>query len=157
MNTNLAGASVWERDLYDHLIGHVDAESAVIARYEDAATRTSSDAFRYIARLIVEDERRHHRLIEDLAESLEHFVGLTDDPGPVPRLDPPEHRDDLVRLTEELLAIEQADRRDLQKLRKKLEVVGTTTLWQLVVDMMQRDTDKHIAILKFTRTWLRSA
>ena len=30
-----------------------------------------------------------------------------------------------------------------------------TTLWGLLVDIMRRDTDKHIAILKFARKHIK--
>ena len=44
------------------------------------------------------------------------------------------------------------DPRELKKLQKELRDVKDTTLWSLLVDLMQRDTEKHIAILDFAQT-----
>ena len=62
MSTRLIGASVWEQDVFDHISGHVATEGAILDEYQRLAEdEASSPAFRYLARLILEDERRHHR------------------------------------------------------------------------------------------------
>ena len=46
---------------------------------------------------------------------------------------------------------EARDARELKRLQRELRDVKDTTLWSLLVDLMQRDTQKHIAILRFVR------
>jgi hypothetical protein len=46
---------------------------------------------------------------------------------------------------------EQADREELRRLRRELRKFEDRTLWGLLVELMQRDTDKHIAIVDFAQ------
>ena len=61
----------------------------------------------------------------------------------------PINNGDTVRQNEQLVAREKADLRELKKLKKDLRDFKDTTLWSLLVDLMQRDTEKHIALLGF--------
>ncbi|MHB1787752.1 MAG: hypothetical protein ACYCS7_16775, partial [Acidimicrobiales bacterium] len=54
----LAGASVWQQELFDTLLAHERDEEEVIAAYEAVAQETSSNAVRYLVHLIVDDEKR---------------------------------------------------------------------------------------------------
>ena len=49
----------------------------------------------------------------------------------------------------EFLEVERADERDLHRLQKSLKTVKDTTIWSLLVDMMELDTKKHQLILEF--------
>jgi bacterioferritin (cytochrome b1) len=70
----------------------------------------------------------------------------------VPRLDLDRvERAELRETTDRLLEHEKADAKELDRLRKELRDVKDTTLWGLLVDIMQRDTEKHIAILRFVQ------
>ena len=70
MDDSVAGLSVWERDLFAHLTTHIDTERSILERYSAAADGTDSKAFRYLVKLLIEDEIRHHRLFRELASSL---------------------------------------------------------------------------------------
>ena len=72
MATSLTGASVWEEELYQHLVSHEDNEANLLAEYQDAARTSQSPAFEYLASLVAEDEVRHHRLFGDLASALKY-------------------------------------------------------------------------------------
>lgn len=149
--TDLMGASVWEQEIYDYLCRHVDKEQEVLDEYAREAEQSGSKAFRYLVGLIMEEERRHHERFLDLANSLRASVTWESDPivprieqwGPLP--------DRVVDATERLIAEERADAKELHALEQKLKVVKDTTLWQLLVRLMEYDTDKHIAILQFVR------
>ena len=155
MSTSIAGASVWEQDLYGHLVDHVDSEQAVIHQYRDAAQKSPSRAFAYLARLILEDEQRHHRMMQDLAESLRQYAESLGKEETIPLLDRPSDRDELIALTDELLAVEKTDQRELAQLRKDIDAAGVRTLWPLIIRLIEHDTSKHIEILTFARRWLR--
>lgn len=144
------GASVWEHELFDYLVDHIRREGAMLQEYVDAAESTDSKALQYVVGLLVQDERRHHKLFEDLASSLKAESELAGEEPVIPRLDLHRvERDDLRDLTQRLLEHEREDAKELKRLRKALRDVADTTLWGLVVDTMMRDTDKHIAILRF--------
>ncbi len=138
------GLSVWERRVFDHLVEHVDREKDALDGYGALATSTTSEATRYLARLILDEEARHHQMLLGLARTIAAFPR----PGPVPVLD---HSRDaaLAEAAHKLLAFEREDRAELSKLAKELKPVAGTSLWGLLVDMLIQDTDKHIHILRF--------
>jgi hypothetical protein len=144
------GASVWERDLYNHLATHIENERAVLQEYATAAEATDSKAFAYLVNLLIDDERRHHETFEALAESLKTEAELGGEQPEIPYLDLDRADRGFVReLSERLLEREKQDAEELKRLHKDLRDVKDTTLWDLLVSNMRRDTDKHIEILDF--------
>ena len=150
MTTTLVGASVWENELYGHLTSHERTERVLLGEYRTAADASQSPAFQYLVALIIEDEIRHHRVFQDLASALKTEAEVRPEQPPVPRLDQlspgGQH---LIDLTEQLLERERADSRELRRLAKDLRDVKDTTLWALLVKLMEMDTAKHIEILEF--------
>jgi len=153
MSTQMVGASVWDQDIYDFVVGHVVAEGAILDEYQRLAEDPSgSSAFRYLADLILADERRHHQLFNELAESIRHGAEMSLGDAPIPSLvGLRTDRDRIMATTAQLLDAERADARELKQLAKKLKQVRETTLWGLLVELMQDDTAKHIKILQFIR------
>ena len=151
-NESSAGPSVWERDLYAHLTSHVQTERGLLEGYRAAAVETPSKALRYLVNLLIEDEIRHHRIFMELAESLKAGALSTGEDPIVPDVDfGRENQDAVFDLTEQLLEKEREDARELKRLHHDLRDVKDTTLWDLLVDLMERDTQKHIAILHFVQ------
>ncbi len=153
MSTRIAGASVWEQEIYDYVTSHVSQEGAILQEYEELAKDPSgSPAFRYVAGLILADERRHHQLFNDLAESIRQMAELRAEDEPIPSLRGLRADRDRIRaVTERLLQSERDDAKMLKELAKKMTDLRETTLWGLLIELMQDDTDKHIKILKFIR------
>jgi len=144
------GPSAWDRQLYQHLTSHIKIEREMLEEYKEIADKTNSRAFAYLVNLLIEDETRHHRIFAAIASSLEALAlqGVAD--PIIPNLD--FHRADLPSLrsgTKKLLDREEEDVVELKHLQRQLHDVKDTTLWGLLVDLMQRDTAKHIAILRF--------
>jgi rubrerythrin len=142
-------ASAWERDLYKHLTNHTRNEGKLLAEYVDVAQGTESKALSYLLDLLVQDEHRHHGLFDALAHSLKSQTELDPDPE-VPLLD--FHKvetTELLAQTRTLLAHEREDQKELKRLRKELRDFEDTSLWGLLVELMERDTEKHIAMLEF--------
>ena len=151
--SRIIGASVWEQDLFDYVSDHVETEGAILGEYQRLADDPSaSPAFRYLANLILDDERRHHRIFEDLAESIRQMAEMRYEDDPIPTLHGlrPD-RERIKAVTERLLAVERADAKELKQFEKRLHEVKDTTLWALLVELMQADTAKHIRILSFIR------
>jgi hypothetical protein len=153
MSTHITGASVWEQEIYDYVSGHVVTEGAILDEYQRLAEDPSgSPAFRYLAGLILADERRHHQLFNDLAESIRQMAELHLEDEPIPSLRGLKaDRERIMAITEQLLEAERADAAVLKQLAKKLKDVRKTTLWGLLLELMQDDTAKHIKILQFIR------
>lgn len=142
------GASVEIRDLVDLLSRHGAEEGRVLAEYERLAEEAEDRAVRYLVRLILDDERRHHALLAEMATGMAWETAEV--PG-VPSTPPlPLHLDEeLLDVSRRLLRIEEADRHELRALRKRLRTYADTTLWGLLVDLMLLDTEKHATVLRF--------
>lgn len=152
MRTDLPGASPWEQRLYDKAVRHVEDEREILDGYEALVEETDSPAFAFLARVILDDERRHHRLLQDLAETIRISVEMGDQPTPIPDLALfKADRDRILVETERFLAIERRDNRELDALAADLRHVRKHTLWQLILRLIQRDNEKHREILQFIR------
>ena len=150
----LVGASRWEQDLFLHLTEHVREERAVLEAYVAAAEATDSNALAYVVKILIEDERRHHMLFQGMAESLKHDSEFRRGDPAIPRLDfDRANRSPVRELTDRLIDRERADLRELKKLKKSVHANKERTLWPLLIDLMQRDTKKHVAMLRFVRKY----
>jgi hypothetical protein len=156
--TKLVGASVWEEELYEHLTSHESNEREILEEYQQAAATSGSAAFQYLASLIVEDEIRHHRIFEQLASALRTDAELSSEQPAIPRLDhwgpDPAH---VVELSERLIERERTDAKSLHRLGREMKDVRDTTMWGLLIKLMEMDTEKHVEILEFVRKHARKA
>jgi rubrerythrin len=150
------GLSTWERGIYEHLVQHLQDEAPLIAAYTRLAEESDSDYVRYIVAMILEDETRHHRMLQELLRSVTLMVAPREPGERVPFVGRVERPEELTALTDRLIEFERDDKRSLRHLRRELHDVRDTSLWDLVVDAMQRDTEKHLAILGFLRDRLRA-
>jgi hypothetical protein len=142
----------WEQALHSHLISHVEDEGELLDAYQRAADESHSAAFSYLVTLIISEERRHHAIFRDLATTLQTEVDRRPEAFAVPRLG---HwgfdRERILELTEGFLAQENKDAAQLRELEAELGPVKETTMWPLLIRLMQADTKKHLDILHFIR------
>jgi len=151
-NESSAGPSATDRALYAHLTNHIATERGLLEEYSDIADRTESRAFRYLVNLLIEDEIRHHRIFSELAESVEAIALMKTKEPVVPFVDfARADRDAVLEATARLLEHESEDARELKRLQRELRDTKDDSLTVLLVELMQRDTQKHIAILRFVR------
>jgi rubrerythrin len=150
MTEKLAGATVWEQELYDHLASHVEQERGLLWSYQAAAEVSESPTFRYLASMIEEDEKRHDQLFRELCEALKIDAELRPEEPEIPRLDHwGPHPEQIVEITEQLLHREREDAKEMRRLARELDSYKETTLWHLLVRLVEADTAKHIEILEF--------
>jgi hypothetical protein len=142
------GLSVWEQEIFDHLVGHMKEEGQLLERYEKLATDAGGHVA-YLLRLIMEDERRHHRLFEEWCNELRGIAQFQPVDPQVPEIARTEHPEEVAATVRTFLAAERADRKDLERLRKLVKDVRSDTLWDVLLDVMELDTRKHIALLRF--------
>lgn len=143
------GASRTDAELVELLARHGRDEGVMLAGYERYREEAPGAAIRYLVSMIMDDERRHHTVIEEIANSIAWgWEGASPEPG-VPSLGR-RHRDPaFLEATRELLNAEKADKRELKRLRRHLADYEDSTLWALLVDLMTLDTEKHATILQF--------
>lgn len=134
---------------------HGAKEGELLEAYRRVAERAEhGSAIRFLVRLILEDEERHHQVFAEMANAIRSFVWEVPVEPSLPamtaRRDP-----DLLAETKRLLAQEKQDARDLRRLRRTLKRSPSTSLDPLMVELMLHDTAKHIAILEFIQARLR--
>jgi rubrerythrin len=144
----MTGASVDTRDLVELIVRHGKEEGELLATYEQLADTSDNEMAAYVIGLILEDERRHHRLLAEVANAAAWDRSSSTPDASTPPLSPGIDGE-LLAQTRKLLAAEQADYRELRRIRRKLHPFADTTLWRLVIDMMLLDTKKHATMLAF--------
>ncbi len=147
------GLSVWEADLMRHLTTHMEHEGALLSAYQKVTQEADAEYVTYLVTMILEDEIRHHRLFSDLVNALRSSVERTEGTS-VPLVRNVANPDELLAATERLLDRERVDERELKRLGKELRDLRGTSVWPVLVDMMERDTEKHQGILRFLKQQL---
>jgi rubrerythrin len=142
------GLSVWEQEIYQHLVDHMMAEHRLIDDYERLA-KTAGGHVSYLLKMIIDDEIRHHRLFGEWCNALRGDAEFRLVEPSVPDLEATTDEDEVLTCVKRFLAIEEADTKDLARLKKQLRDVKDTTLWNLLVEVMELDTQKHRKILEF--------
>jgi hypothetical protein len=130
---------------------HGEREGAALASYQRLAEESDDEGLRYLVRLIMEDEIRHHQQISEIVNELDSFVSDLDIQPRPPHLGRGLGTS-LRKETDRLLAIEKEDAKELRRFRKELRGYTGYALLPLLVTLMLHDTAKHIAILKVVRS-----
>ena len=139
----------WDEDVLRRISAHVEAERDVLAEYARAIESIDAPDIRYLIQLILDDERRHHRIFQEIARAAQAAREWRNLEPKVPALTHRRLPEAVRALTSRLLTIERDDERELKALRRTLKPVADTTLWALLVDVMALDTKKHERILEF--------
>jgi hypothetical protein len=130
---------------------HDARENTVLAEYRRLIDESADEGIRYLGRMILDDEERHHQLLWEMFERVDTWMRSTGDAGTpslAPKVDP-----GLLDETRRLIALERADAKELRRLQKELRSVPATSLLPLLVKLMLHDNAKHIEILRFIRTY----
>ena len=146
----------FELRLIAMLRGHDGREDAAIQSYRKLAESSPEPGVRYLARLIVEDEERHHRVIGEMLNQVEAILAEAPVEPSVPYLTKTTDKA-LAAETRKLLAFEKADSAELRRLQKELRHMSDSSLLPLLVRMLQLDTAKHIEILKYVKARVKAS
>jgi hypothetical protein len=130
---------------------HDARESAVLAAYQRLVDESTDEGIRYLGQLILDDEARHHQILEQMAARVDTWRKSGGDAG-TPSLTPRVDRA-LLDETRSLVALERADAKELRQLQKELRYAPATSLLPLLVKLMLHDNAKHIEILQFIRAY----
>lgn len=140
--------------LFAQLEAHERDEAEVLKDYEAAAKGAPDAGFRYLMGLVLEDEERHHRLSQAMADEVGNSLIWLHNEQPLPDVKPtPEARQSLLAQTEQFLRIERQGEQQLAELHHQVKDLHAGLL-ELIVDMMRADTHKHIRILEYIKKHL---
>jgi rubrerythrin len=143
----------WWARVTHQFSSHVREELAFLQQYEDLAGHVGDVGIEFLLRLILEDEHRHHTLFEEMTEA----ATQGGDTIPAPPTPAAATARALLEPTERFLEAERDDQAQLRRLRKELKPARDDTLWPLLVELMEIDTEKHIKILEYLRRRLERA
>jgi len=129
----------------------VTSEAGLLDEYTALAERSSGHV-RFLLEIIGEDEARHHHLYEQWAASIRAASVLAESSDGIPSVHAEDDPAAVVASAERLIALEEQDAKELRGLRKEIKDYEGTTLWPLLVELMEHDTQKHLAILRFLRS-----
>ena len=136
-----------DRELLALLGGHVEREGSALDSYAALIEQVDDEGIRYLGRLILEDEERHHRIVQEMLNSVRSSVEELDIQPSAPEI-ADKASDELVVATEQLLDLENDDLAELRRLEKTLKRNTSYPTMALLAKMMIHDTRKHIDILK---------
>ena len=139
--------------LLETLRAHGECEAAVLESYQRLVDESPDEGVRYLGRLILEDEERHHNLIAEMCNRIDSWIirGISIEPS-TPPVSPRVDRV-LLQETRRLIALERQDARELRQLKKELRNTSPTSLLPLLVKIMLHDTATHIEILQFIHAY----
>lgn len=154
--TSMVGAADWDRRIAVLLARHAMDEEHVLDSYRWLLEQPLSPAVRYLVRLIVEDEERHHRLLQEMARSVAWGPVSDLRSDTIPALTPPADADQLTDLTDSYLSVERNDLAELKHIAREFRSLADSSPLRLLVDLMMLDTEKHIRILQFIKRTSRA-
>jgi rubrerythrin len=149
MSSTPQGASTWETEIWAQLSGHIESERDIMSGYAELAEQAEEPEVRYLIRLILDDEARHHRIFLELANALRGHIEWREIDPSVPDRSFRALPKEVIEKTKRFIAAEKTDASQLEKLHRNLRSVADTTLWSLLVELMELDTKKHLRILEY--------
>jgi hypothetical protein len=148
--TELSG-SPWDEQLLAHFTEHENGELDLLRAHLEFRD-SGPEHVRYLVDMILQDEAHHHETFRELVNRVRSDIDFRDYEPKVPYLTRDRKKcRALIAATDRLLAFEREDMSSLRHLQKELRPVRDTTLFSLLVELMELDTKKHIAILEFIR------
>jgi hypothetical protein len=139
--------------LLETLRTHAECEAEVLESYRRLVDDCPDEGVKYLGRLIIEDEERHHHVLNEMCNRIDSWIiqGISIDPS-TPDLSPRVDRV-LLEETRRLIALERRDARELRALKRQLRNTPETSLLPLLVKLMLHDTATHIEILQFIHAY----
>jgi rubrerythrin len=148
--------SVSEGELLELLESHADHETEALHAYEELAGRSPDEHVRYVAGLLLEDERRHHQLLAEMVNRVRGDAEWRPVEPSVPYLGVSHDRAGLLDITAQLMDTERDDLRRVRILKRRLRRQRYHSLLSLGADILEFDTRKHLHILAFLRAAARA-
>ncbi len=135
---------------------HMEGEAQLLAEYAAVSGEYPNEFIRYIASMILDDERRHHKIIQGMINHLESGVDVDDGQHRIPFVTKVHDQRELKDRVRTLQRFERRDAFALWRLRRKLGKLGDSTLLGPLVDSLSQDTRKHRRLLRSIRKLAKS-
>ena len=143
------GTSVGEFDaaLMQLLEQHLADEGVILEQYQELAD-SSDAAVRYIAELIIDDERRHHIVLTEMLNRIRTSAWFVDQEPRIPWFTRSADPQGLKKNVRRLRSFERHDLRELRKLERRLGFLRRDSINGVLVRALIMDTRKHLRYLR---------
>jgi rubrerythrin len=150
------GLSAVEKLLND-FEAHEAAEEKTIEEYRGALKDVRDPATRFVMQLIISDEEKHRAVTHSLAATLKGSLNWTKPAGSLEgATDQPELNQKLAAITQDFIELEKAGIKEYKQLLK--DSAGYFHgLFNVLVEAMIRDSEKHIQLLEYLSKRLKAA
>jgi hypothetical protein len=131
------------------LEAHVAAEAQDVSDCERVADSTNDPVVKLLLGMIVDDEKRHHSLLQMMINRLHEEVEFVASPSPLPT--PGETTDfdpTMVAAVRSLIRDEHEGARHLRHLARQ-DAGLYAGLYALLLESVARDSEKHATILRY--------
>jgi hypothetical protein len=132
------------------LEAHASSEAHDLAVCQELAERSHDPVVRLLVGLVVEDEQRHHSLLQSMVRRLQEEVEFVDEPGALPVSTGVTSAADgeMAATLRGLIRDEHEGARHLRHLARQ-EPQLYDGLYPLLLEAIARDSEKHATILRF--------
>ena len=134
-------------EMIGHLQHHIDDEEDMLVAYGTLLRQSENPSVCYLLDLLLEDERRHHRILTEMINQFRSSEDAVDQQPHVPWMTP-KPDPEVKAATRRLRRSEQGDLRHLRSLRRRLKFLRRNSLNGVLVDSLILDTRKHIGYLR---------
>ncbi|HWP58601.1 MAG TPA: ferritin-like domain-containing protein [Candidatus Acidoferrales bacterium] len=140
--------------LMNRFQAHEHEEEKIIQRYREIAKTSPNALIKFLLRMIIADEERHHSVTNLIIETLKGDLTWTKREPTVEALyELPEDRE-LLKITEDFIRLERDGIREYQSLMKASKGYYRG-LFALLCKGIVRDSEKHVEMLEFLRDQLK--
>jgi bacterioferritin (cytochrome b1) len=150
------GISAVEK-LLNEFEAHEANEEKSVEEYRKALDGMRDPASRFVMQMIISDEEKHRAVMHAMASTLRGSLNWT---RPAASLEGPTDEAEIKRklgaVTEEFINVEKAGIKEYKKLRKESSEYYHG-LFEVLFDVMIRDSEKHVEMLEFLSRRLKSA
>jgi rubrerythrin len=138
--------------LLDAVQRHANAEQDALVEYEHIASTSGDPVISLVMRLILDDEERHHGLLQRMQATLGDALNWTHSGNALPNTGTPQApiAAELSTSTRALIEEEHAGARYLRKLAHEQRSIDDG-LHSLLLEMMAMDSEKHARLLEFVQ------
>lgn len=142
--------------LMNEFAAHEEGENVFLQRYKEIAAKTESPVVKFLLRMIISDEEKHHAATQSIVTTLKGDLTWTQPKGALHEVAVPEkEKAEILKLTDEFIRLERQGIKDYKQLMKASEGYYHG-LFVLLLQSMVRDSEKHVEILEFLKNRLKS-
>lgn len=136
---------------------HVRAESDALGQYEQLAEDSADPVVALVMRLVLQDEERHHGLLQRIADSLRDALEWSHSADALPTGEPvtTARSEALANTARALIQEERQGAKALRELAAQERGIANG-LHSLLLEMMALDSDKHAHLLEYVERRLRA-